>query len=224
MQSADSLSLAAYHGLEALLVTLELAPGSLLSEARLGERLGMGRTPIREAIQRLSWEGLLRIRPRHGIEVTAIDPADFARVLAARYSIELLLTGAAAENAGPAARAALADCATEMTAAAEAGDVKLYLALDKRFDEIVADAAGNVFAARVAAPLQTLSRRFWFCYFADRDLLPSARQHVALMRHISAGKAGDARQEAARLMAHLQAQAAAIDGSGAAPAPQALGP
>lgn len=224
MQSADSLSLAAYHGLEALLVTLELAPGSLVSEAQLGERLGMGRTPIREAIQRLSWEGLLRIRPRHGIEVTPIDPSDFARVLEARCSIEVLLTGSAAENADRAARAALADCATEMTAAAEAGDVKFYLALDKRFDEIVAGAAGNVFAARVAAPLQTLSRRFWFRYFADRDLLPSARQHVTLMRHISAGKTAEARQEAAKLMAHLREQAIAIAGDGLASEPQALGP
>lgn len=184
----------------------------------------MGRTPIREAIQRLSWEGLLRIRPRHGIVVTPIEPADFAQVLAARYGVELLLTAAAAENADSAVRSALGLCANEMTAAAEAGDVKLYLALDKRFDEIVAEAAGNPFAARVAAPLQTLSRRFWFCYFATLDLLPAARQHVALMRHISAGKAVEARQEAARLMAHLQEQAAAIAGDGSAVTPLALGP
>jgi DNA-binding GntR family transcriptional regulator len=224
MQTADSLSLAAYHGLEAMLVTQELAPGTLVSEAQLGERLGMGRTPIREAIQRLAWEGLLLIRPRHGILVTPIDPTDFSRVLAARYSLELLLTGAAAQNADDSARAALAACANEMTEAAETGQVRLYLALDKRFDEIVAAAAGNVFAARVVAPLQTLSRRFWFCYFANHDLQPAAKQHVALMRHISDGKVTEARQEAARLIAHLQMQAEFIGDAGSAPTSPTFGP
>ena len=65
----------AYIQLEEMIVTLQLAPGQVLSESELGEQLEIGRTPIREALQRLAREGLVTILPRKGILVTEINPS-----------------------------------------------------------------------------------------------------------------------------------------------------
>ncbi|MBA5777220.1 GntR family transcriptional regulator [Stappia sp. F7233] len=206
----ESRAALAYRKLEEMIVTLKLAPGSAITEASLAAALGMGRTPIREAVQRLSWEGLLTIRPRLGIVVSEINPGDFARVLDARHAVEVLLAGAAARFASRAERDVLADCAQAMRDAAAANDVLGFMARDKQFDEVVAVAACNPFAARVAAPLQTHSRRFWFRYFGDSDLAAAAFHHMELMRAIGAGDEPRATAKAEELMQYLRRQAARL--------------
>ncbi|RWF13777.1 MAG: GntR family transcriptional regulator, partial [Mesorhizobium sp.] len=74
----------AYRALEHMIVTLELPPASFVTEGALIDRLGLGRTPVREAIQRLAWEGLLDVRPRAGVAVAPLHPGDWLRVLDAR--------------------------------------------------------------------------------------------------------------------------------------------
>ena len=76
MGEEESLSQAAYRQLEEAIVTLKLKPGEAVTESRLTQDLKMGRTPIREAIQRLAWEGLVTIRPRLGILVADIKQRD----------------------------------------------------------------------------------------------------------------------------------------------------
>lgn len=196
----------AYRTLEAQIVTLKLQPGAAMTENGLATALGMGRTPVREAIQRLSWEGLVTIRPRLGIVVSQINPSDFARVLDARHGLEILLAGSAARLAGRAERDALAACAEAMRAAAASGDVIEFMARDKQFDEVVAIAGCNPFAARVVAPLQTHSRRFWFRYFSDSDLSAAAFHHMELMRAIGAGDEAKAIGMATELMQYLRRQ------------------
>ena len=71
----DRLADIAHSKLEELIVTLELAPGSLWSEAMLSDRIGIGRTPVREAVQRLAWEQLLTIIRRHGVRNLRHRPA-----------------------------------------------------------------------------------------------------------------------------------------------------
>jgi DNA-binding GntR family transcriptional regulator len=86
----------AYVVLEELIVTLRLAPGAVLSESALSEQLEIGRTPIREALQRLSREGLITILPRKGILVTEINPRSQLLLLEVRRELKRLLarTGA----------------------------------------------------------------------------------------------------------------------------------
>ncbi len=72
-QVPPSLNEEAYRLIEEMIVTLELAPGSVVSEAMLSERIGIGHTPIREALQRLAREHLVQILPRRGVVVTAVD-------------------------------------------------------------------------------------------------------------------------------------------------------
>lgn len=210
MAEEESLARTAYRRLEEDIVTLKLKPGEAITEARLTGELGMGRTPIREAIQRLSWEGLLTIRPRLGMVIADINPGDFTRVMEARHALEVLLAGAAARLASKEERLALQDCAGKMRDAAAGNDVVAFLRLDKEFDEIVAKAACNPFAAKAVAPLQTLSRRYWFRYLGDADLEASARGHLELMLAIEAGNERDATAKAEGLMQHFRRQAAGL--------------
>ncbi len=210
MAEEESLSQTAYRRLEEDIVTLKLKPGEALTENRLAQELDMGRTPIREAIQRLSWEGLIAIRPRLGVVVADIHPGDFTRVLDARHALEMLLAGSSARLASKNERTALHACADQMRTAASNHDVENFLRLDKRFDEIVAKASCNPFAAKAVAPLQTLSRRFWFRYFGESDLNAAAWNHLELMQAIEAGDEKGASEKADELMQYLRRQAAAL--------------
>ena len=90
----------AYRLIEAMIVTHELPPGSRISEATLSAKLGIGRTPIREALQRLSFEGTVRIVRRSGAFVSEIDLVDQLAMIEVRKGIENVLAGRAARFAG----------------------------------------------------------------------------------------------------------------------------
>jgi DNA-binding GntR family transcriptional regulator len=214
VQEEESRATTAYRALEERIVTLDLAPGTAITENRLAAALDMGRTPVREAIQRLAWEGLVTIRPRLGILVSEISPGDFARVLDARHAIEVLLAGSAARLASRPQRDRLAECAVAMRDAAACKDISEFLRQDKIFDEIVAIAACNPFAARVVAPLQTHSRRFWYRYFGEADLNSAAWNHMEVMQAIAAGDVDAARARAHDLLHNLRRQAETLTGPG----------
>ncbi|WP_185970459.1 MULTISPECIES: GntR family transcriptional regulator [unclassified Mesorhizobium] len=205
--SPEPAATRAYRALEHLIVTLELAPASFVTEGALIERLGLGRTPVREAIQRLAWEGLLDIRPRAGIAIAPLHPGDWLRVLDARRGVEVVLARSAARFVTREAADLFHDAALAMQKAVISGNVLAFIQADKALDEALAQAADNPFAARLAAPLQTHSRRFWFRYKADTGLAESAEHHVALIRSILAGDEEAAAKDAKRLMALLRGRA-----------------
>src|ERR1700716_3347794 len=93
----ETLTEKAYRALEEDIVTLRIPPGSVVSEAMLSRRLGVGRTPVREALQRLAREWLVVIMPRRGIVVSDIDPVRQLRLLEARRETERLLARCAAK-------------------------------------------------------------------------------------------------------------------------------
>ncbi|TJW48564.1 MAG: GntR family transcriptional regulator [Mesorhizobium sp.] len=207
--SAEPVAAKAYRTLEHMIVTLELAPASFVTEGALIERLGLGRTPVREAIQRLAWEGLLDVRPRAGIAIAPLHPGDWLRVLDARRGVEVVLARSAARFVTREAADLFHDAALAMQKAVIAGNVLAFIQADKALDEALALAADNPFAARLAAPLQTHSRRFWFRYKADTGLVESAEHHVVLIRSILAGDEEAAAKDAKRLMALLRGHAEA---------------
>jgi DNA-binding GntR family transcriptional regulator len=106
----------------------------------------------------------------------------------------------------------LHDAAQAMRKAVVIGNVVAFLDADKALDEAMAEAADNPFAARVAAPLQTHSRRFWFRYQADTGLEAAASRHMALIKAILDGDADGAAHEADRLMGLLRGHAAEAAG------------
>ena len=198
--AAEPAATRAYRALEQMIVTLELPPASMTTESALIERLALGRTPVREAIQRLGWEGLVEIRPRSGLAIAPLKAGDWPLVIEARRGVEIVLAQSAARHASPDAAKQLEEAASAMKQAAVDGDVHGFLEADKRLDEVIAAAADNVYAARVAAPLQTHSRRFWFRFQGGHGPRQSAERHLALIAAILDGDEAAAAREAATLM------------------------
>src|SRR5690242_6917617 len=144
--AADTLTEQAYRLIEEQIVTLNLKPGDVLSEQLLAATLKFGRTPIREALQRLSREGLVTILPRKGILVAGVDSRSQLLLLEVRREIERLLCRAAAERAGAEQRRRMQEIADGMDQAAKAGDDVVFMRLDLEFNRLLLDAAHNDFA------------------------------------------------------------------------------
>ena len=174
----------AYLVLERLIVTLKLKPGSLVTERQLIELAGHGRTPVREAIQKLEWQGLIAVRPRAGLQITAIRPEDHAHVMATRLKLEPLAADLVARHASDEHRENLVACAQAMTACSIHSDMEGFLAADKTFDEIMEDACPNRFLTSALAPLQTHARRLWFSRADNRHMDRSVELHVKVIRAI----------------------------------------
>jgi len=209
-KSFEPVAAKAYRSLEKMIVTLELAPGAITTEGALVDSLGLGRTPIREAVLRLTWEGLVEVRPRTGLVVAPLNRGDWLKVIDARQGAEVLLARSAARYAAGPVRTLLHSIALGMEKAVIAGDALAFLDADTLFDEALAEAADNAFAARVAGPLQAHSRRFWFHYQEEADLPHLAEQHVRLIRAILDRDEWDAAREAETLMRLLRRRAEAI--------------
>lgn len=200
----DTATAQAYRALEEMIVTLALAPGTTTTEAALIEATRLGRTPVREAIQRLAWEGLMEVRPRAGLLVAPLHPSDWLRVIDARRGVEGVLAEGAARFLVPIQAEALHRAAEAVTRSAERSDAALFLQADKALDEVVAQAADNPFAARLAAPLQAHSRRYWFRFQAGAGIHDAVERHLALIDAILARDAALAREMAGRLMSLLR--------------------
>jgi DNA-binding GntR family transcriptional regulator len=203
-RGAASLADVAYRRLEEAIVTLSLRPGAILTEAQMIELVGVGRTPVREALIRLAQQGLVEILPRKGVAVTAIDAIDVMAALDVREVLERLIAVEAARRAGPAERSAILAMARAMREAAQAGDVKAYMRLDKELDALVASAARSPYATRAVEPLQALIRRAWYFFERQDDLEPAAAHHVAFAQALASGDSGRAGEASDLLMRHLR--------------------
>jgi DNA-binding GntR family transcriptional regulator len=178
----------AYRLLEEKIVTMELAPGTLLSEAELAARLGLGRTPVREALQRLAAEHLVEIMPRRGIRVSAIDIKQQLRLLEVRRELETLTARLAASRASGETRQQFGELAQRMRAAGEAQDYAAFLQLDAGFNQLLAAAADNEFSAAMLQQVHGLSRRFWHNHYRRENDLPAvAAMHATIAEAVARG-------------------------------------
>ena len=94
----------AYDAIETLIATLQLEPGSPVVEAEIAERTGLGRTPVREALLRMTSVGLIDQQPRRGLLVSSIDLADHLDVVQTRRVLETLIASCSARRATAAER------------------------------------------------------------------------------------------------------------------------
>jgi len=201
----ETLTEQAYNRLEEMIVTLSLAPGAVLSEQTLSATLGIGRTPIREALQRLGHEGLVRVLPRKAIIVTDTDPKRQLLVLEVRRELERLLARASAERATETERRRFQGIADGMEAAARTSDDIAFLRLDRELNALLADAAHNEYAARSMRFLNGHSRRFWYLnYKQAADLPKCARLHADEARAIAKGNLARAMAASDKLIDYVE--------------------
>ena len=203
--SAETLTERAYRALEEEIVTLRLKPSQVLSEQMLSATFKIGRTPIREALQRLAREGLVAILPRKGILVSDINPRNQLLVLEVRRELERLLSRAGAERATKEQREQLQEISRGMNRASKANDDIAFMRLDREFNRLMIDAGHNDYAARSMKLLQGLSRRFWYMHYREAADLPlCARLHANQARAIAQGNGDAAARASDKLMAYVE--------------------
>lgn len=203
--SAETLTERAYRALEEEIVTLRLKPSQVLSEQMLSATFKIGRTPIREALQRLAREGLVAILPRKGILVSDINPRNQLLVLEVRRELERLLSRAGSERATNEQRGQLQDIATGMDRASRANDDIAFMRLDRELNRLMIEAGHNDYAARSMKLLQGLSRRFWYMHYREAADLPlCARLHANQARAIAQGDGDAAARASDKLMDYVE--------------------
>lgn len=200
-----SLTAQAYERIEELIVTLELAPGTALSEAELSARLEIGRTPVREALQRLAREHLVAILPQRGVLVSEIDIKRQLRLLETRREVERLVVRCAARRCSEAERSRFEALAKEFEAAGRADDETRFMRADKEFNDLSLVASRNEFAAGAMGLMHGLSRRFWYLHYKEvADLPLAARLHADVARAIASGTAEDSARASDRLLDYIE--------------------
>src|SRR5947209_10544621 len=204
-RQAESLTEQAYRVIEEEIVTLRLKPGDVLSEQLLSATTSIGRTPIREALQRLAREGLVTVLPRKGILVSDINPRNQLLVLEVRRELERLLSRAGADRARPEQRENMRVIAQGMDQAARSNDDIAFMRLDRELNQLVIEAAHNDYAARSMKLLGGLSRRFWYMHYrAAADLPLCARLHANQARAIAKGDREAAGRASDKLMDYVE--------------------
>src|SRR5581483_1396319 len=190
---ARSLSERAYYRLRELIVSLELAPGSMVNERELMERLGLGRTPVREALRALAREKLVEVYPRRGIFVAGVDVRDLAGLSETRLVLESFAARLAAERATAADRAVAETLLEELATLAE--DERGLIELDQRIHRHVYRCAHNPFLEATLNEYYVLTLRIWFLAL-DRvaRLEDAVGEHQELLEAILAGEPERAEQ------------------------------
>jgi DNA-binding GntR family transcriptional regulator len=195
----------AYDLIEEAIVTLRIAPGTAISEQALSEMTGIGRTPIREAIQRLAREHLILVLPHRGLLVSGIDVHKQLKLLETRRELERLICRSAARRANDAERLAFQRLAAQFTQAAARNDDVSFIRCDREFNELCLSAARNEFAEGAMRQLHGLSRRFWYLHYKHAADMPEmGRLHAAVAMAIGAGDVHTAGVALDRLVDNLE--------------------
>ena len=179
----DSLAEQAYALLEERLVTLQLSPGELVGEKDLVQQLAIGRTPVREAIQRLSAEGLLQVLPRKGLMVSPLRRSDLTQIIETRRVLERLMVVKAAERATPDQRQALRMLASHLDSSGD--NLELFFRLDHRFDELLEASCNNRYLVQALTAMHSQCRRLWYLHRNSLNLPRSAQLHGGLARAVA---------------------------------------
>jgi DNA-binding GntR family transcriptional regulator len=168
---------AVYDELRRLIIRTELTPGAPIEESALMKRLGIGRTPLREALQRLAQEDLIRNVPRRGYFVTETSAADLLQVFEVRQSLEKLSARLAAERAGPAHLAEYERMLGEARLGVAQGneDMAWNLAIDEWFHQLLARASGNAYLVGAINRYYALSVRV---HYLSRLHLTMVREEI----------------------------------------------
>ena len=167
-------------------MTLKLSPGAVVSEKALAERLGIGRTPIREALQRLMRERLVTILPRRGIMVSEINVKSQLRLLEVRRELERLISKRAARRATEDERQQFRRIAANFEKSARANDDVAFMRTDREFNSLQAAATHNEFAIGAMGLMHGLSRRFWYIHYKQAADMPlTAKLHADIARAIA---------------------------------------
>jgi len=176
------LSDKAYHLIRQKIITLELPPLATIDEQALMQDLQLGRTPIREALQRLAAEDLVFFAPRRGMFVADISITDLQKIFEARVFLEGFCARLAAQRVTPEQLKLIEEVILDLQQV-PAEDSRALMVIDERFHELLYEAADNEFVADTLRRLHALSFRLWHLVL-DRlgDIRGAMEQHIEVVQ------------------------------------------
>lgn len=184
--SEVSLAESAYRKLRDKLIMLEIRPGAPINDAQLAAELGVGRTPVREALKRLEVDRLVVSYPRRGTFATIVDITELADISEIRELLEPLAARRAAAVASTAMRTELRSVARAIAALGNDGDQRELMRYDITVHRMIYSAAGNPHLEDTLIRHDNLATRIW-CLVLDK--IPSVtghiREHVDLLEAIA---------------------------------------
>jgi DNA-binding GntR family transcriptional regulator len=210
VRSVGSLSEKAYYLLRDRLITLDLAPGATIDERALQRELGLGRTPIREALRRLADDRLVEVAPRRGMFASHVDLGDLRSISEVRVELE----GHAGRLAARRAKSQDLEVADELLAElgrTAAADQRELMRLDQRVHRLVHRATDNPFLAATLEEYFVHSLRLWFLVLDRLSHLEHAvGEHIDLLAAIRGGDADSAERILRRHVADFEKKIRAV--------------
>lgn len=195
-EASPSLRDAAYEAIKHRIITCIFRPGDYLNEAYVSNTIGIGRTPVHLAIDRLTKDGLLEVIPRKGIIVKPISLEAVMHIIEVRRLNEAYSARLAAERADDVDLAALSDILDRADAWTDVRNIEQMMLLDREFHMTLARAARNNVLAGILQNLHERSLRFWFISLTAAEHHREVQQehraiYEAIKRHDAnaAGKA-----------------------------------
>jgi DNA-binding GntR family transcriptional regulator len=152
----------AYVDLRDRIVTLRLAPGTVLREDELMREMGIGRTPLREAVKRLALENLVAVQPRRGTFVTAVEASDIVNITEVRAELEGFAAELAAMRMNGEARAAAEALLEEIEEVTQPHEQEWLMRFDERIHHFIWEASGNPYLIETLERYFTHSLRIWY--------------------------------------------------------------
>lgn len=165
-----------FNTLRQAILTGELKPGERLMEIHLADKLGVSRTPVREAIRRLELEGLVTMIPRRGAQVAQITEKSMSDVLEVRRALDALCAELACDRIDAEGLASLAKACDLFEESVREGDSKKIAQADVALHDIIVQATGNGRLIQLINNLSEQMYRYRFEYIKDKS------QHETLMK------------------------------------------
>lgn len=193
-----SLVARAYEELKEKIIRVYFLPGQYLNESAICSMLGLGRTPVHQALQRLEIDGLVEIMPRKGVIVLPDSIAEIIKILDSRLAVEPELARNAADRATSEQAAELNALASLEKTDESISDIDAFTAADRAFHRKLSELSGNQVLSDFARNLHERAWRYWYLHlWQTLDIAASNRQHTAVAEAVAAGN-GDKAAEAMR--------------------------
>lgn len=184
-----------FNTLRQAIITGEFAPGERLMEIALANRLGVSRTPVREAIRKLELEGLVVMIPRKGAEVAKITEKDLRDVLEVRSSLEELAAELATERMNEEIKEKLEKALDDFKKAIDSEDNAAIADSDVEFHDIIFEATGNARLIQIISNLREQMYRYRLEYVKDTEYhTVLLNEHRELVKAMFEGKKDEARK------------------------------
>lgn len=197
-----------FNTLRQAILTGELKPGERLMELHLADRLGVSRTPVREAIRRLELEGLVTMIPRKGAEVARITEKSMSDVLEVRRTLDALCAELACDRITPESLAALKKACDHFEQCVGTHDAKKIAEADVSLHDIIVEATGNQRLIQMVHNLSEQMYRYRFEYIKDSSQHDTLVKEHRIIYQSIVDKDKDTAAAAARL--HIDNQKKAI--------------